>query len=102
MTAGPERIISGLTLDEHGVLSYDIRVQTAASLRNLATVLDAAGTSWDQLVELTVYLKDMDDFTVMNEVYTEHFPGGGPARTTIGVVDLPADNFVEIRAVALA
>lgn len=94
---------AGITTDDSGhVTAYDVRVQTEAALRNIAGVLDAADTSWERLVELTVYLKDMDDFTAMNEVYARHFPQGGPARTTVGVADLPADNFVEIRAVALA
>jgi reactive intermediate/imine deaminase len=94
---------AGVTLDEHGrVTAYDIRVQTEAALRNVAGVLEAAGTSWERLVDLTVYLKDIDDFEAMNEVYARHFPKGGPARTTVGAADLPADNFVEIRAIALA
>jgi 2-aminomuconate deaminase len=94
---------AGITWDAQGrVVAYDIRVQTQAALKNIAGVLEAAGTEWDKLVELTVYLKDMSDFAAMNEVYAQHFPHGGPARTTVGVADLPADNFVEIRAVALA
>ena len=94
---------AGITLDEQGqVTAYDIRVQTEAALRNLAGVLDSAGVGWERLIELTVYLKDMDDFAAMNEVYAQHFPRGGPARTTVGVADLPADNFVEIRAIGLA
>ena len=94
---------AGVTTDDQGrVTSYDVRVQTDAALRNLAGVLEAAGTSWERLVELTVYLKDMRDFEAMNEVYARHFPHGGPARTTVGAADLPADNFVEIRAIALA
>jgi 2-aminomuconate deaminase len=93
---------AGLASNDAGqVVGYDVPVQTRASLRNLAAVLTAAGTSWDRLVELTVYLKHMDNFEAMNEVYTGHFPEGGPARTTIGVADLPADNCVEIRAIAV-
>jgi reactive intermediate/imine deaminase len=94
---------AGVELDSDGnVLRYDIAVQTAAALRNLRGVLEAAGTSWDRLVEVNVFLKNMDDFAAMNEVYAREFPSGGPARTTVGVSDLPGDNFVEIRAVALA
>ena len=94
---------AGVTLDDGGrVTDHDIRVQTAAALRNLREVLEAGGSSWDRLVEINVYLKDMAEFEAMNEVYNAQFPGGGPARTTIGVADLPGDNFVEIRAVALA
>lgn len=94
---------AGVELDAAGnVTRYDIRAQTAAALRNLRGVLESAGTSWDRLVEVNVFLKDMGDFAAMNEVYNGEFPAGGPARTTIGVADLPGDNFVEIRAVALA
>jgi 2-aminomuconate deaminase len=94
---------AGVVLDADGnVVRYDISVQTQAALRNLRGVLDAAGTSWDRLVEVNVFLKDMNDFAAMNDVYAREFPNGGPARTTIGVADLPGDNFVEIRAVALA
>ena len=94
---------AGVVLDAAGeVVEYDIAVQTRAALRNLRGVLEAAGTNWERLVEVNVFLKDMDDFAAMNDVYAREFPNGGPARTTIGVADLPGDNFVEIRAVALA
>jgi reactive intermediate/imine deaminase len=94
---------AGIELDEHdAVVGYDIAVQTEVALTNVRNVLDAAGTTWERLVELTVYLKSIDDFDAMNEVYRAHFPHGGPARTTVGVADLPADNFIEIRALALA
>ena len=94
---------AGVELDEDGrVVRYDIGVQTQAALANLRRVLEASGTSWERLVEINVFLKDMNDFAAMNEVYTREFPDGGPARTTVGVADLPGDNFVEIRAVAAA
>ena len=94
---------AGVELDAAGaVVRYEIAVQTRAALRNLRGVLEAAGTSWERLVEVNVFLKDMNDFAAMNDVYAREFPDGGPARTTIGVADLPGDNFVEIRAVALA
>jgi len=94
---------AGLELDAGGnVVRYDIRVQTEAALANIRRVLEAAGTSWERLVELNVYLCDMGDFDAMNDVYSRAFPAGGPARTTIGVASLPGKNFVEIRAVALA
>ena len=94
---------AGLTRDADGrITAHDTAVQTRVALANVKLVLEAAGTSWDRLVELNVYLREMDDFDTMNAVYREHFPSGGPARTTIGVADLPGDNWVEIRAVALA
>ena len=94
--------VAGLVRDEQGrVTGHDIRVQTAACLANLRRVLDAAGSGFERLVELNVYLCEMDDFAAMNEVYAAHFPDGGPVRTTIGVAGLPGGNFIEIRAVAL-
>jgi reactive intermediate/imine deaminase len=93
--------VAGVELVEAGrVVRYDLRLLTEAALANLRGVLEAAGTSWDRLVELNVFLKDMSDFAAMNEVYGKAFPAGGPARTTVGVADLPGDNFVEIRAIA--
>jgi enamine deaminase RidA (YjgF/YER057c/UK114 family) len=79
-----------------------MRVAAEACLRNVQRVVEAAGSSLEQLVELNVYLRDMADFEAMNEVYGRWFPEGGPARTTIGVAGLPGGNFIEIRAVALA
>lgn len=94
---------AGIVTDDSGaVTGYDIGVQTEAALHNIAEVLHGADIDWSRLIELTIYLKNMDDFEAMNRVYARHFPTGGPARTTVGVADLPADNFVEIRAIALA
>jgi 2-iminobutanoate/2-iminopropanoate deaminase len=80
----------------------DIRAQTEACLSNVRRVLEAAGSSFEHLVELQVYLCDMSEFAAMNEVYDAHFRDSGPARTTIGVAALPAGNRIEMRAVALA
>jgi reactive intermediate/imine deaminase len=94
--------VAGLERDGEGrVTGHDIRVQTEACLANLRRVLDAAGSGFERLLEVNVYLRDMGDFAGMNEVYAQHFPDGGPVRTTIGVAGLPGENFIEIRAVAL-
>ena len=88
---------------ETGVLAgAGVAEQTEQIMANLGAILEAAGSGLDRLVKTTVFLMDLGDFAAMNDVYATEFPNGGPARTTIGVADLPGDNFVEIRAVALA
>ena len=71
-------------------------------LRNLAAVLEAAGTSLDRVVKTTVFLADMNDFAVMNEVYGRHFGVALPARATVQAARLPRDARVEIEAIALS
>lgn len=75
--------------------------QTEQVMRNLAAVLAAAGSSLAQVVKTTVYLADMNDFAVMNEVYGRHFATEPPARATVQAARLPRDARVEIDVVAL-
>jgi 2-aminomuconate deaminase len=93
---------AGVILDEHGaVVSYDIEVQTRAVLNNLKTVLQAAGCTLEDLVDMNVFLKDMKDFEKYNRVYAEFFSfASPPARTTVAVAALPGKNFIEIKAIA--
>jgi reactive intermediate/imine deaminase len=93
---------AGVTLDEHGtVATYDIEVQTRAVLENLKVVLKAAGCSMEDLVDVSVFLKDMNDFPRYNRVYAEFFSfSNPPARTTVQVAGLPGKNFIEIKAIA--
>jgi 2-iminobutanoate/2-iminopropanoate deaminase len=79
----------------------DVRAQTRRALENLSGVLNAAGSSLAQVVKTTVFLNSMGDFTAMNEVYAEFFPGDPPARSTIAVAELPKGARVEIEAIAL-
>ncbi|HEY7092182.1 MAG TPA: RidA family protein [Ktedonobacterales bacterium] len=79
----------------------DVRAQTRRALENLSGVLNAAGSSLAQVVKTTVFLVSMGDFTAMNEVYAEFFPGDPPARSTIAVAELPKGARVEIEAIAL-
>lgn len=97
---GTER---GVTLDAQGnVVSYDIEEQTRACLQNLKVVLDAAGCTMEDLVDVSVFLADMKDFQKYNRVYSEFFNfAGPPARTTVQVAGLPGKNFIEIKAIAL-
>ena len=78
-----------------------IREETERVLNNVAVVLEAAGSSLDQVVKTLVFLADMNDFAAMNEVYAKFFPGAPPARSTVEAARLPKDALVEIEAVAL-
>lgn len=80
----------------------DVRAQTRACLENLKAVLEAGGSSLDQVVKTTVFLKDMETFLEMNETYQEFFPRNPPARAAVEVARLPKDVLVEIQCVALA
>lgn len=83
------------------VVSGGIAAQTERVLKNLAAVLEAAGTSMDKVVKTSVFLKDMNDFAAMNEVYGRFFQGEPPARSTIQAARLPKDALVEIDVIAL-
>jgi 2-iminobutanoate/2-iminopropanoate deaminase len=75
--------------------------QTERVLKNLAAVLEAAGSSLNQVVKTTVFLADMKDFAAMNEVYGRFFSGVTPARATVAAAGLPRDARVEIEAIAV-
>jgi 2-iminobutanoate/2-iminopropanoate deaminase len=76
--------------------------QAERVLRNLAAILEAAGSSLDRAVRVGVFLKDMEDFVLLNEIYTRYFPSAPPARTAVQAARLPKDVLVEIDAIALA
>lgn len=80
----------------------DIRVQAERVLNNVRAVLEAAGTSLERVVKTTVFLADMNDFAVVNEVYATFFGSTRPARSTVQAARLPRDVKVEIEVVALA
>jgi len=79
-----------------------IAQQTEQVLKNLKSVLEAAGSSLDQVVKATVFLKNMGDFQAMNEVYGRYLGIAKPARSTVAVAELPKDALVEIDLIALA
>ena len=79
----------------------DIATQTEQVLRNLAAVLEAAGSSFKSVVKTTVFLQNMDDFAAMNGVYAEFFPENPPARSTVAVAALPKGALVEIECIAM-
>ena len=84
-----------------GEIPAGIEAQTRQSLANLTAVLEAGGASLSSVVKTTVFLKNMNDFAVMNGIYAEHFKELAPARSTIEVARLPKDALVEVEAIAL-
>src|SRR5688572_33283296 len=96
-----DNAIVGASVDAMGTTQLDIRVQTRAVIEKLATILDAAGASLRDVVDICAFLVDMNDFGGYNEVYAEHFATDGPARTTVAVHQLPHPHMrIEIKAVA--
>ena len=83
------------------IVEGDVTVQTERVMRNLTAVLEAAGTSWANVVKTTVFLQDMADFPRVNEVYGRMIGDARPARSTVQVSALPRGVLVEIDAVAL-
>jgi 2-iminobutanoate/2-iminopropanoate deaminase len=77
-----------------------IAQQTEQVMRNLAAILDAAGSSLDRVLKTTVFLQHLDDFAAMNEVYARHVGDRPPARSTVEVAKLPSGALVEIEAIA--
>jgi 2-iminobutanoate/2-iminopropanoate deaminase len=78
----------------------DIQQQTERTLENVKGILEAAGSNLHQVVKTTVFLKDMNDFAAMNEVYAKYFTLAAPARSTVQVARLPKDALVEIEVIA--
>jgi 2-iminobutanoate/2-iminopropanoate deaminase len=83
------------------LVGEDAPAQAEQVLRNLTAILEAAGTSLENVVKTTVFLGNMDDFKAMNEVYGRYFSQNQPARTTVEVARLPLGALVEIEAVAV-
>ena len=79
-----------------------VEEQARQVLDNVTAVLEAAGSSWDQVVKTTIYLNDMADFAAVNAVYEGYLGGSKPARTTVAVAGLPKGALVEVDVVALA
>jgi 2-iminobutanoate/2-iminopropanoate deaminase len=84
------------------LLTGDIRQQTERTLENIKAILEAAGANLHHVVKTTVFLKDMNDFAAMNEVYGKYFTSAPPARSTVQVSRLPKDALVEIEVTASA
>lgn len=96
-----DNTFAGVQVDEMGVTQLDIREQTRAVIENIRDILTSAGAGLDDLVEITTFLVNMNDFGGYNEVYGEYFDYNGPSRTTVAVHQLPHPHLlVEMKAVA--
>jgi 2-iminobutanoate/2-iminopropanoate deaminase len=84
------------------LVSGDVAFQTDRVIKNLSGILTAAGSGLEKVVKSTVFLKNMNDFAAMNEVYGQYFSSAPPARSTVEVARLPKDVLVEIDVIALA
>lgn len=83
------------------MVGTEIKAQTERVMENLKGIVEAAGSSLHKVVKTTVFLKDMNDFAAMNDIYSRYFPTAPPARSTVEVARLPKDARVEIEVVAL-
>ena len=94
--------IPGVELDENGnILSYDIEKQARSVFENVRMILEDAGSSWDQLLDVTVFLTNMqDDFDTFNQIYGEYFKSNKPARTTVEITALPTPIAIELKCIA--
>jgi 2-aminomuconate deaminase len=97
----PDNTITGAAVDAMGTTALDIRVQTRAVIETIGEMLAAVGAQLSDLVQVTAYLVNMNDFGGYNEVYGDFFDSSGPARTTVAVHQLPHPHIlIEIQAVA--
>ncbi len=94
--------IPGVELDENGnIVSYYIEAQCYSVFKNIRTILEEAGSSWDKLVDVTVFLTNMkDDFKTYNRIYAEYFKENQPCRTTIEINCLPTPIAIELKCIA--
>lgn len=94
--------IPGVTLDSEGnIVEYDIEKQCRSVFDNIKTILEASGSSWMNLVDVTVFLTNMaDDFKIYNKVYAEYFADNQPSRTTIEINCLPTPIAIELKCIA--
>lgn len=94
--------IPGVVLNNKGeILSYDIEAQCRSVFQNVRYILEDAGSSWDHIVDVTVFLTNIkDDFAIYNRVYAEHFADNQPCRTTVEVNALPTPIAIELKIIA--
>lgn len=94
--------IPGVELDKEGnVISYDIAAQCRSVFQNIRYILEEAGSSWDKLVDVTVFLTNMkNDFSTYNKLYEEYFQENQPCRTTIEINKLPTPIAIELKCIA--
>ena len=94
--------IPGVELNEAGeIVSYDIEAQCRSVFQNVRFILEDAGSSWDEIVDVTVFLTNMkEDFPKYNAVYAEYFADNRPCRTTIEINSLPTPIAIELKVIA--
>lgn len=94
--------IPGVELDDNGnIISYDIEAQCRSVFNNVRMILEEAGSSWDQMVDVTVFLTNMkDDFAIYNRLYAEYFSTSQPCRTTVEINCLPTPIAIELKVIA--
>lgn len=94
--------IPGVELDETGnITSYDIEVQCRSVFNNVRTIVEESGSSWDNIIDVTVFLTNMkDDFKIYNKVYAEFFADNQPCRTTLEINCLPTPIAIELKVIA--
>lgn len=94
--------IPGVELDANGeIVSYDIAAQCHAVFRNIKYILEEAGSGWDKIVDVTVFLTNMkNDFPAFNRIYAEYFKDNQPCRTTVEVNRLPTPIAIELKVIA--
>ncbi len=94
--------IPGVELGKNGnVIAYDIEAQCHSVFKNIKTILEEAGSSWDKLVDVTVFLTNMkDDFKTYNRIYAEYFKDNQPCRTTVEINCLPTPIAIELKCIA--
>jgi 2-aminomuconate deaminase len=98
----PDNTIAGAAVDALGTTDLDIREQTRAVIENIRTILRTVGCDLADLVQITTYLVNMNDFGGYNEVYGSYFDEGGPTRTTVAVHQLPHPHLlIEMQAIAV-
>ena len=97
-----ENEIPGVELDQNGdIISYDIETQCHSVFTNVRTILEDAGSNWNNLIDITVFLTNMkDDFNIYNQVYAEYFQDNQPCRTTVGISSLPTPIAIELKCIA--
>lgn len=95
--------IPGVELDSEGkIISYDIEVQCRSVFKNVKSILEDSGASWEQLVDVTVFLTNMKaDFPTYNRLWAEHFPNNPPCRTTLEILSLPTPIAIELKCIAV-
>lgn len=96
------REIPGVEMNNAGeIVSYDIETQCRSVFQNVRYIVEDAGTSWDKIVDVTVFLTNMkDDFAVYNQIYGEYFADNQPCRTTVEVNKLPTPIAIELKVIA--